>query len=682
MQIEKKSFGSWRRPEIEGLRALAVILVIAFHAELPWFSGGYIGVDLFFVISGFLITNLLLKEFGSTGHISLPDFYARRIRRLLPASLFAMVGTLVLSRIWLEPLRLIDLSEDARATALFFTNFVFASRGADYLQSALPPSPLQHYWSLAVEEQFYLIFPIIVFLLLKLRRGSRNILIIAITSISIISLGLSIRFSATDASSSFYLLPFRAWELGAGALLAILTSRERTVSTNGQLSRIVAGWLGWIALICILSTSYLFDDQTIFPGYAAVLPVFATVTIILGGILNGQHLKFGPSRLLATRQLVWIGSRSYSLYLWHWPILTTARAYSQTNLTYPQLVACILATFFGAEISYRFIERPIHRIPKFLESTKRSLSFGVVMVVLGLIASIISSSTRPTIATGRDAPRVSSSPLKELITDSEQIQEVPANLEPPLEQLFQIEEPELYSLGCHVHTLKAPKICTFGDPKSKTSLALIGDSHAAQWFQPIRNIIERRGWKLVVYTQSGCSLFSATYELSEDCQLWNNYTLQQIRVEKFSLVIMSNFSNSETLQDEKHILPPALVTDNLKILESTITKFDTKLLYIADTPKPTSIIPICLSQYVAQIQMCTFELSQAINMPSDGMLKKIFSTEKSSYVDLTEWFCINSRCPGIIGNTLVYRDNSHISDPYALALTDVLAAQINEVLKK
>ena len=681
LQINKE-LGFERRSEIEGLRALAVIFVIAFHAELPWVSGGYVGVDIFFVISGFLITNLLLREFESTQHISLSNFYARRIRRLLPASLFTVVGTLVLSRIWLEPLRLIDLSRDSWASALFFTNFVFASRGADYLQSALPPSPLQHYWSLAVEEQFYILFPLIVFLLLKLKRGSRTLLIIFIISLSIISLGLSAHFSAINASSAFYLLPFRAWELGAGALLAIFVFKRKTNSINGFASRIVAGQLGWISLICILFTSYFFDSQTTFPGFAAVLPVFATVTIILGGILNGEQSKIGPSRMLATRPLVWIGARSYSLYLWHWPILIIARSQSQSQLNSGQIIACIFTTFIAAEISYRFIERPIHRVPNFLGSTKKSLLFGALMVLLGLVASIISASTRPAIATGADAPRIGGSQLKDLVSNSELMQEVPANLEPPLEQLFQIEKPELYSLGCHDHNLKAIKVCTFGDPNSKTSIALIGDSHAAQWFQPIKNIIEKRNWKLVVYVQSGCSLFSATYELSEDCQLWNNYVLQQIRIEKFPLVIMSNFSNGESLQDEKRVLPSSLVTDNLKILKSAITKFDTKLLYIADTPKPTSVMPICLSQYVGQIQMCTFDLSKAINVSNDRILKKIFSTNKSSYADFTEWFCVNSRCPGIIGNILVYRDYSHISDPYALALTDVVEAEIKEVLKK
>jgi len=682
LQINIDSLGSERRSEIQGLRAIAVILVIAFHCELPWVSGGYIGVDVFFVISGFLITNLLLREFGSTNHVSLSNFYARRIRRLLPASLFAVVGTLVLSRIWLEPLRLIALSKDARAAALFFLNFVFATRGSDYLKSALPPSPLQHFWSLAVEEQFYIFFPIIVFVSLKLRRGSATLLIVLITSFSIISLGLSIRYSASDASSAFYLLPFRAWELGSGALLAIFLFRKRTLLTKGLVSRVVSRWFGWMALICILLASYLFDSQTVFPGFAAALPVFATVTIILGIILNGEHFKFGPGRILATPPLVWIGNRSYSLYLWHWPILITARSHSQSHLTSTQVAACIFATLFAADISYRFIEQPIHLVPKFLQSTKRSIAFGVLIVIIGLVASVISSSTLPVIATGSDAPQITESRLKDLVTNSEQMQEVPANLDPPLEQLFEIPEPELYSLGCNDQNLEKPSPCTFGNPNSKTLIALAGDSHAAQWFQPIKKIVEKRNWKLVVYVQSGCSLLSVTGGVSEDCQLWNNYVLQQIGLEKISLVILSNSSNQMFSKEEERRITLEVVPDRLKNLESKITKFDTKLLYIADTPKPAFNIPNCLSQYPGQIQMCTFDLPKAINESNEAILKTSLSTEKSSYIDLTEWFCVNSRCPGVIGNTLVYRDDSHVFDSYALALTHVLAAEVNKVLKK
>lgn len=365
-----------------------------------------------------------------------------------------------------------------------------------------------------------------------------------------------------------------------------------------------------------------------------------------------------------------------------WPILITARSHSQSHLTSTQIAACIFATLFAADISYRFIEQPIHLVPKFLQSTKRSIAFGVLIVITGLVASVISSSTLPVIATGSDAPQITESRLKDLVTNSEQMQELPANLDPPLAQLFEIPEPELYSLGCPFNNLENPSPCTFGNPNSKTLIALAGDSHAAQWFQPIKKIVEKRNWKLVVYVQSGCSLLSVTGGVSEDCQLWINYVLQQIRLEKISLVILSNLSNEIFSKEEEVRISVEVLPDRLKNLESNITKFGTKMLYIADTPKPAFNIPNCLSQNPLQIQMCTFDLPNAIAESRAAILKTSFSTEKSSYIDLTEWFCVNSRCPGVIGNTLVYRDDSHIFDSYALSLSHVLAAEVTKLLKK
>ena len=225
-----------RRRDIQGIRAIAVLLVLAYHAKVPGFSGGYIGVDVFFVVSGFLITSLLVREFDSTNKISLTNFYARRVRRLLPASLVVVIGTLIISKIWLEPLRLNDLTQDARAAALFATNIVFAVRESDYLQSALPPSPLQHYWSLGVEEQFYIFFPIIVMVLLKLGKTSKSLLITGLATITAVSFVICVAITPSMPAISFYLLPFRAWELGAGALLAMLGVKvSRIMSANREL---------------------------------------------------------------------------------------------------------------------------------------------------------------------------------------------------------------------------------------------------------------------------------------------------------------------------------------------------------------------------------------------------------------------------------------------------------------
>ena len=211
------------RRDIEGLRAVAVLLVLAYHAGIPGVSGGYVGVDVFFVISGFLITTLLVREHGATGRIRFGEFYARRIRRLLPASLVVVVATLLAARVWLEPLRLDDLGRDAMAAAVLGTNVLFAARQTDYLQSALPPSPLQHYWSLGVEEQYYLLYPLLVWLALR-RRGGRDGLRTLAATLGLLgaaSLALGVVLTPRSPAVAFFLLPTRAWELLAGGLLAL-----------------------------------------------------------------------------------------------------------------------------------------------------------------------------------------------------------------------------------------------------------------------------------------------------------------------------------------------------------------------------------------------------------------------------------------------------------------------------
>ncbi|MGA1240763.1 MAG: acyltransferase family protein, partial [Ilumatobacteraceae bacterium] len=467
-----------RRRDIQGIRAIAVLLVLAYHAKVPGFSGGYIGVDVFFVVSGFLITSLLVREFDTTNKISLANFYARRVRRLLPASLVVVIGTLVISKIWLEPLRLNDLTQDARAAALFATNIVFAVRESDYLQSALPPSPLQHYWSLGVEEQFYIFFPIVVMVLLKLGKASKSLLIAGLTIITAVSFAVCVAITPSMPAISFYLLPFRAWELGAGALLALLGSKvNRVKSVNREL-------FGWVGLVIIIVTGFIYDSKTLFPGYAAGLPVVATIFLIV----SGDNSKFGPSRLLELQVFQWLGSRSYSLYLWHWPILIVARSANKAELTAIQIALCMLATLLLAELSFRFVEQPIHKVPKFLKNTNRSLAFGALLIVVGFGASFI---TAPATADSVKVPdsttgssvlastttifQYSDSELKELIDSAPKITELPADLDPPLAVLDN-DEPEIYKLGCHDHEFDIPPVCEFGDLESKTSIALIGDS--------------------------------------------------------------------------------------------------------------------------------------------------------------------------------------------------------------
>ena len=664
-----------RRRDIQGIRALAVLLVLAYHAEIPGFSGGYIGVDIFFVISGFLITNLLVREFDLNGKISLTDFYARRVRRLLPASLVAVVGTLVMSRIWLEPLRLGDLTQDARAAALFITNLLFASRESDYLQSALPPSPLQHYWSLGVEEQFYIFFPLIVMLLLKIQRN-KVMLKLGLALITAISLVLCVALTSKMPSATFYLLPFRAWELGAGALLTLVYKQVQR--TNSVLRES----LGWLAVVLILVANFLYDSRTLFPGYAAVLPVVATLMIIA----SGDNSRFGPSRVFEIRILQWVGSRSYSLYLWHWPILIVAKAANKTDLSAIQVALCLLATFIFAELSFQFVEQPIHRVPNFLRSAKRTLSFGVVLIVIGLAASLITTPTnaKESKAAQSQSPESSNSvtattifqysdeQLKDFLNRANEIASLPLDLEQTLVEL-DADEPEIYKIGCHDHDLDAPPQCIFGNPNSATSIALFGDSHAAQWFEPLRRIAEQRGFKLQTFTRSGCTPLGLEAGVFEKCKVWQQNALQLISDKKFSLVIISGFTNPEGLADES----PDGLLNNLNDLQAAITANGQEVLYLADTPVPQQHVPICLSGNPNSVQNCTFLREVAFNPQTYEVLKGVWSSETSRFVDLTDWFCTAQICPVVIGKMVVYRDISHISSAYALALTNVLQREID-----
>lgn len=330
------------RRDIEGLRAIAVLLVVLYHADFLGASGGFIGVDVFFVVSGFLITSLLVDEHRSKGRISLGDFYARRARRLLPASALVIVATVLASHQWLEPLRLRDVGTDAIASGGFFANLVLAARSTDYLRSDLPPSPFQHFWSLSVEEQFYIVWPALLMVLLWTGRRSRRTPVVVITVISAASLALCIWQTRTAQPWAFFGLHTRAWELGVGALLA-LTWRQTAALESG-----LRATLGWIGVAGIAVAAFTFEETMAFPGELAVLPVFATALVLLAG----DGTRFGPRAILRLAPLQWIGARSYAIYLWHWPVLIIAAARAGRDLDVGERLAALAIAVGAATLSY------------------------------------------------------------------------------------------------------------------------------------------------------------------------------------------------------------------------------------------------------------------------------------------------------------------------------------------
>jgi peptidoglycan/LPS O-acetylase OafA/YrhL len=363
------------RPDIEGLRAVAVGLVLLFHGYGRPVTGGFVGVDVFFVISGFLITSLLLAEQIRNGRISITGFYARRVRRILPASALVVILTVVAAYHYLGFITGNDVATDAKWTAVFSANIHFALIGTDYLGSLQPPSPLQHMWSLGVEEQFYVVWPGLFLLLVVIVRGARHRNALAATLLLII--GLSFTWSVVETMSDVtwaYFSPLtRAWELALGALVAVLAP------TIGRLS---AGWPTQLIALCGLIgiglSAFVIDASTPYPGSAVALPVVSTALVIAAGCANVDTFV---GRALSVRPMQWVGARSYSLYLWHWPLLIIAAQYVGDELSRWQNTGLLLIAVIASALSYRLVENPIRRARVLTSRTGLSLAIGAALIV-------------------------------------------------------------------------------------------------------------------------------------------------------------------------------------------------------------------------------------------------------------------------------------------------------------
>jgi peptidoglycan/LPS O-acetylase OafA/YrhL len=370
------------RPDIEGLRAWAILLVVLFHAGVPGITGGFVGVDVFFVLSGFVITGLLLRERISTGKNKFGGFYGRRSRRILPAASVVIILTIFASYHWLGFLTGNAVAHDARAASLFFANFQFIHQGTNYLASQTPPSPLQNFWSLAVEEQFYLVFPslfIAAAVLLKKRTLEAKLGTVLVVIICA-SLFWSIHQTSVNSTVAFFSPFTRAWELALGALVAVFSTR---ISRIPKLTAVVMGWLG---LVGILVAAFAFSTTTPYPGSAALLPVLSTVMVVAAGRVNPVG---GAETLLRIPPFQWMGRISYSLYLWHWPILVIASQYAGHPLSVSDNLLWLLLALALSIASYKLLENPIRHWRVLVKSASLSMLAGLALIVLSVgIATI------------------------------------------------------------------------------------------------------------------------------------------------------------------------------------------------------------------------------------------------------------------------------------------------------
>ena len=361
------------RPDVEGLRAISILLVVLDHAGMPGFGGGYVGVDVFFVISGFVISGLLLREVDRFGRPRFGHFYARRAKRILPAASLVTVLTVVATYNLLGFIRGNYVADDARWVAVFLGNVHFAAVGTNYFQSQLPVSPLQNFWSLAVEEQFYVVYPaaILVVTLVWRRWDVRRKLMLFTGVVVVLSLTWSIHSTAVDGASAYFSIWTRAWELALGGLVAsgaVLWSRVRPR---------ISMFISWAGIAAILFAATQFSSATVYPGWLAAIPVGGAALVILGGTTSRT---MGAEMILGRRLPGLIGKLSYSIYLWHWPLLIIVAQNAGKPLTLGQGLACVGASVVAAGITYRALENPIRYSKWLAKSWTRSVALGVLII--------------------------------------------------------------------------------------------------------------------------------------------------------------------------------------------------------------------------------------------------------------------------------------------------------------
>ena len=592
-----------RNPQIQALRALAAGLVLFYHAK--WFDGGYIGVDIFYVISGFLITGILVRELDAKGKISLGAFYARRTKRLLPASFVVVIVTGVTALILLPVSMRQTLGKDLIAAATYISNFLFALWENDYQNLNSTPSPYIHFWSLAVEEQFYIFWPLFIFILFRI--GKHRAVIYGVLATFVGSFLFSLYLTERAPIWAFYILPTRAWELAAGALLVFLPELKK-----------FRPLVALIAFVTICLTTYLFDEATPFPGIAALAPVIATI------ILLASRSQWPPviNLIAQSRVTQWLGAISYPLYLWHWPVLVIPAIYMGSDLNFVQTVLLLGLTVLLAGLTHRYVETPMRNAAM---SNRRVLRLATAATILSIVLGLTtytqySNNISIGVGTTYSLDQIRSKPINN-------------------------------NDGCHIHIRQtvSPR-CEYGDISSKKTIVLYGDSHAAQWLPALDLIGKKRGIKIVSLTKSACPSAEVIKELSsqydvDDCQAFRDSSVARInRIKPLAVILtgMQPFTAPYSDEDAR----PWWLAGETKVFNriKSATQFP---IYLTDTPLPQVDIPDCL---VAGRGAACDTARPIAGEVAPGLIP----------INPTPWLCTD-RCPAVVDGIIAYRDKSHLT---------------------
>jgi peptidoglycan/LPS O-acetylase OafA/YrhL len=661
--------GTGLRTDIEGLRAVAVGTVLVYHASSRFLPGGFVGVDVFFVISGFLITSLLLREAERTGSISLVGFYARRARRLLPAASLVLLVTAVAGWVLLPRSSHANLATDTAAATVYVVNWALASRSVDYLAEGAMPSAVQHYWSLSVEEQYYVLWPLLVLAVLVVSRRTgrrpRPLLATAAGSVLLVSFIVGVVGTASDPGTAYFVTPARLWELAVGSVLACLAVEA------ARLPRLAAEVLAAAGLAGIVVAAVAYSPSTAWPGAAAALPTLATAAVIAAGCATGRT---GAGRLLSLPPLVWVGGLSYAIYLWHWPLLVIGR--SVHHLGPLESVALALVSVPLAWLTRRFVEDRVRFHPVLVARPRRALVAGALAMAVCLVTAAALWTTAPRLGDGGGpgATALVANPGAsrwEVIAHPGRVRTREGPLTPD-PAVAPDDSPIYYDAGCQLSPGEVDVLpCEYGDPDATTTVALLGDSKMGQWFAAFDAIARTEGWRLQLRLKSACSF---TLEgLESDCAPFARNVLDGFARDGAPDVA---FVSQGSPPDE-----PGLIDGSVAALKE-LEAMGTRVVLIADNPSPRLRATYrCVERHPGHYGRCDTPRGEHVDGYGTPTLRLLAEQLDLPVVDVNRWICPDGlrRCPSAIGGVLVLRQGSHLTDTYVRTLTPMLHRELSRL---
>lgn len=646
------------RPDIEGLRAIAILLVVAAHAKLPWLQGGFVGVDVFFVLSGYLITALLVGEIASKGRLDFGMFYARRFRRLVPGLMLMLVVTSALAWVLLSPWQQMDLAGAAASAALWLSNFQFAFAQLDYFGADAGKNLFLHTWSLGVEEQFYIVWPLLLALSLKAFHGrggaelSKQGLRWALVLVCLGSLALSFWLTYTYPRLAFYMMPARFWQFGVGALVWMTFGRSKDGQTQDAqvLSERTWALLGWLGLGAVMSAGLVFGPDSAYPGWRALIPSIGTGLVLAAG----AQAAHGVARFLSAKPLQALGRVSYAWYLWHWPVLLLGNSlYGDRSLLLRVVLA--VSSLGLAALAYRFVESPLRHQQRLVQRPLITVT-ATLVVLAGLGLAFLQWSSAAIEEQGSHAQERFAAARGDTSV--------------------------LYLMGCDAwyHSAKV-QACQFGDAQAPHLAVLMGDSVGAQWFPALKEHFTTHGWQLRVLTKSACPMVDRSIfygrigRVYNECTEWRSGALAYINAHHPDLVVLGSTTG--------YALTPSDWEKGTFSLLKTISSSSGSIVMLRATPLLPFDGPDCLSsngrlsQWLTLGHRCESPSVSDTNRVVTGALETAASAfDNVRLLDMNDLVCPQDLCRAQMDGRIVFRDSQHLSASFARSISTELLGRL------